>query len=36
MMIENALPIPYHWENNEDMDIFDQAYFGIIPDINGH
>ena len=36
LMIENNLPIPYHWDHNRDMTIFDQAYFGIIPDIKGH
>ena len=29
------LPIPYCWNEN-DMSIFDQACFGIIPDIKGH
>ena len=28
------LPISYHW--NDDMDIFDKACYGEIPDIEGH
>lgn len=30
----NFLPVPYHW--NGEMSIFDQACFGIIPDIKGY
>lgn len=30
------MPVPQHWENINDMTIFDKAYFGIIPDITGH
>lgn len=33
---DNNLPIPEHWKNENEMTIFDQACFGIIPDINGH
>ena len=30
------MPIPEYWENDEDMSIFDKAYFGIVPNIEGH
>ena len=30
------MPIPNEWKNKEKMTIFDQAYFGIIPNISGH
>lgn len=30
------MPIPQYWEDDDDMNMFDQAYFGIIPDIKGH
>ena len=29
----NNLPVPYHWEDEDDMTIFDKACFRIIPDI---
>ena len=32
---DSNLPVPYHW-HDEDMTIFDQACFGIVPDITGH
>ena len=27
---------PYEWQDINKMSIFDKAYFGIIPDIEGH
>ena len=36
IIIEECMPYPLHWENDEDLTIFDQAYFGIIPDITEH
>ena len=30
------MPIPQHWSIGSKMNIFDKAYFGIIPDIEGH
>ena len=35
-MVKHIMPIPHKWEDESKMSIFDQAYFGIIPDINGH
>lgn len=35
-MVNRSMPIPHEWENEDNMSIFDKAYFGIIPDINGH
>ena len=32
----NQLPVPYHWEDEDGMTIFDKACFGIIPNIIGH
>ena len=29
-------PVPKHWKNEDEMSIFDKAYFGIIPDITNH
>ena len=31
LMIENNMPIPQFWDKNENMTIFDKAYFGIVP-----
>ena len=36
LMMNNKMPVPEHWNNIKEMSIFDQAYFGIIPDISGH
>ena len=36
LMIDNKMPVPQEWENESKMSIFDKAYFGIIPKINGH
>ena len=33
LIIENKMPIPHEWQDINKMSIFDQAYFGIIPDI---
>ena len=30
------MPVPQHWKDSSDMTIFDKAYFGIIPNIEGH
>ena len=35
LLQKNNLPIPKYWDNN-DMTIFDQACFKIIPKINNH
>ena len=32
----SCLPIPEHWENENEMTIFDWACFGVTPNINGH
>ena len=34
-MLDNYMPVPKEWHNEDKMSIFDKAYFGIIPDING-
>ena len=33
---ECNMPIPYNWNNEQNTTIFDQACFGIIPDVSGH
>ena len=35
-IVNRSMPIPHEWKNEDNMSIFDKAYFGIIPDINGH
>ena len=35
-MIHFHMPIPQEWQDIDKMSIFDKAYFGIIPDIEGH
>ena len=35
-MIEKYMPAPNHYQNINEMSIFDKAYFRIVPDINGH
>ena len=32
---KEQLPIPYHWHDN-DMDIFDKACYGEIPQLGNH
>ena len=32
---DNQLPVPYHWHDN-DMDIFDKACYGEIPQLGNH
>ena len=36
LMIEKYMPAPNHYQNINEMSIFDKAYFRIVPDINGH
>ena len=35
LLFENNLPVPYHWKKDT-MTIFDEACFGVVPDIKGH
>ena len=35
-MFKYHMPIPNEWQDINKMSIFDKAYFGIIPEINGH
>ena len=30
------MPIPNEWQDENKMSIFDEAYFGIIPEIDNH
>ena len=36
LMEQYKKPIPEHWIDENEMTIFDKAYFGIIPNIEGH
>ena len=35
LLLENNLPVPHHWHDN-DMTIFDKACYGIIPKLGNH
>ena len=34
-LLNNKLPVPYHWHEN-DMDIFDKACYGELPQLGNH
>ena len=36
LIIKKYMPVPNYYQNINEMNIFDKAYFSIVPDIIGH